>query len=283
MYHAAALTMPGAVIQIPTQPLIDSEDHQHPPGLVHALPIRVQRRLPPPSFLPQSHDISPRPPTPPPPTPFSTSPPASILAETHGRVFSNDLMRPDEQEENRYTELEETFLRRIALNFEGRGEIEDAIEIPDEFEEGSYLEAIGAEGRVSLRFPRIEALFARAARTWPDTPFGLFNRTTMSAPPGPYKDMEEYLRIPSPTNSSDESTSSSSLEYDWQYPESPTQLPPIELPVLQLRMPDTEKTDHQEGSMEICSENARTANCPPIVAFTPRDVPSGVPAETDEP
>jgi len=69
-------------------------------------------------------------------------------------------MRPDEQEENRYTELEETFLRRIALNFEGRGEIEDAIEIPDEFEEGSYLEAIGAEGRVSLRFPRIEALFA---------------------------------------------------------------------------------------------------------------------------
>ena len=42
MYHAAALTMPGAVIQIPTQPLIDSQDHQQPPGLVHVLPIRVQ-------------------------------------------------------------------------------------------------------------------------------------------------------------------------------------------------------------------------------------------------
>ena len=41
MFHAAALSMPGAVVRLPAQPPIDSHGRYQPTGLLFALPIRV--------------------------------------------------------------------------------------------------------------------------------------------------------------------------------------------------------------------------------------------------
>jgi hypothetical protein len=80
----------------------------------------------------------------------------------------------DNTHDNDYTELEQAFLHHVTRYFKGHGEIEQGIQIPEELEDGAYLEALGPEARVSLHFPLVKSLFARAARSWPDTSFGIF-------------------------------------------------------------------------------------------------------------
>ena len=270
MFHVAALSMPGAVVRLPTQPPIDSDGNpQGPPGAVHAIPIRVRRHI----------DESTHVPLPPPPPPTSTPYPAYVLNEDHptyeeaitfGSVPSIVLTQADSSHDDEYTELEQAFLHHVARYFEGRGEIEHGIQIPEEFEVGAYLEALGPEARVSLRFPLIEALFSRAARSWPNTPFGIFLQpqtpdvSSQPEPPIP------SVRLPTASPSSIESECSSSPELDWQYPDSPKQLPELELPLLQLR---TVHEVEENVAMETMEDDTVVASPPPDVLSSPIYVP----------
>ena len=270
MFHVAALSMPGAVVRLPTQPPIDSDGNpQGPPGAVHAIPIRVRRV----NSSPTSFEG----PLPPPPPPTSTPYPAYVLNEDHptyeeaitfGSVPSIVLSHSDNTHDNDYTELEQAFLHHVARYFEGRGEIEQGIQIPEELEDGAYLEALGPEARISLRFPLVESLFARAARSWPDTPFGIFRSPTPIVPNRP-EDPVPVVRLPTASATTNDSIRSSSPEYDWQYPDSPQELPPLELPVTHFRTLTTSMLEIEAVTMETTEDGEITASTPPDHLLSP--------------
>ena len=260
MFYAAALSMPGAVVRLLTQPPIDSDGNpQGPPGAVHAIPIRVRRHVIP--LLP-------------PPLPTSTPYPTYVLNEdrpTYEEAISFGSVpsaQPNDNHNNYYTELEEAFLHHIAQYFEGHGEIEHGIQIPEEFEDGAFLEAVGPEGQVSLRFPLIEALFSRAARTWPNTPFGVFLKPQTPITPSQHDDPVPTVRLPTVSTTTNNSTRSSSPEFDWQYPDSPQELPRLELPVA-FRTLTTSMLELETTNMETTADNTSTASTPLIVPSSP--------------
>ena len=311
--HVVVLCMPSAVIWLPAQPLANSNDNQQgPPAFVHALPIRVQRCItPPPPPQPQVFVSTIALPPPPPPStpdvhidanngalpypevtevegplpippPTSAPYPAYFLNNEHpmyddaitfGSAPFIELGRPQHGEQ--FTELEEVFLHHVARYFKGRGEIERGIQIPEDFEEGAYLEAIGPEGRVSLQFPILESLFACAAIAWPDTPFSIFTRPPTMTTDNLQQSTEQYEHLSSPTLSSSDSVNSSSLGYDWQYPESPPSLPVLKLPISQLRTmingqdEETMETQNTDGITEPASTRPNVILSPPYSLYSP--------------
>ena len=116
MFHVATLSMPRAVVRLPTQPPIDSDGNpQGPPGAVHAIPIHVRLVNPSPTSF--------KGPLPPPPPPTSTPYPAYVLNKDHptyeeaitfGSVPSIVLSNSDNTHDNDYTELEQAFLHHVA-------------------------------------------------------------------------------------------------------------------------------------------------------------------------
>jgi hypothetical protein len=113
------------------------------------------------------------------------------------------------------------------------------------------LEILGEERRVSHRFPKIESLFSRAARTWPTSIFSLFSLFT----PTPYNKRGIYAQpskpqLPTPEASSDDSLPSldtdisssdpndstdATSDLDWAYPPTPPPLPSFEIPQITIQ------------------------------------------------
>jgi len=173
--------------------------------------------------------------------------------------------------------MERGFLVQILEYCQGREELKDGIDIPDELCDGQYLEGIGDEHHISLCFPIIERLFARTARTWPTSFFKYFAptppafirndqghllllaATTLMHPSSSSNmynirksdptmlahDPKGNLQLPTPTTSMEEESSSSDDSNEWLYPSSPSPLPSLELPKLEINdsMHDTFPTN----------------------------------------
>ena len=174
----------------------------------------------------------------------------------------------DNSHDNDYTELEWAFLHHVARYFKGCGEIEQEIQIPKELEGGTYLEALGPEARVSLRFPLVKSLFARAARSWPDTPFGIFSSLTPIVL-NRLEDPVPVVRLPTASVTTNDSIRSSSPEYNWQYPDLPKELAPLELPVAHLRTLTTGMLEIEAAAMKTTEDGVTRASTSPIAPLSP--------------
>ena len=93
---------------------------------------------------------------------------------TFGSHPAGDQVAPDDENTDEYTHVEWLFLVQVLDYCRGREELCRGISIPEELCAGEYLEGLGEERCVSLRFPMLESLFARAARTWPTSVFNIF-------------------------------------------------------------------------------------------------------------
>jgi hypothetical protein len=167
------------------------------------------------------------------------------------QTVANDPIAVDDANRNQYTPVEWSFLTQLQDYCRGDEDLRKGITIPGELCAGQYLEILGEERRVSHRFPKIESLFSRAARTWPTSIFSLFSLFT----PTPYNKRGIYAQpskpqLPTPEASSDDSLPSldtdisssdpndstdATSDDDWAYPPTPPPLPSFEIPQITIR------------------------------------------------
>ena len=159
------------------------------------------------------------------------------------RAQKEDLVTTNDTNRDQYTPAEWLFLAQVQDYGRGNEDLRRGITIPEELCAGQYLEGLGEERRVSLRFPVLESLFSRAARTWPTSVFKVFaprhiplahNDHGNPQLPTPESSTDDdsvpslYTDSSSPRDLNDASQDTSDIE--WTYPLTPPPLPSIEVP-----------------------------------------------------
>ena len=99
-------------------------------------------------------------------------------------------------------------------------------------------------------------------------PFGIFRSLTPIIPNRP-EDPVPVVRLPTASATTNNSICSSSLEYDWQYPDSPQELPPLELPVTHFQTLTTSMLEIEAVTMETTEDGEITVSTPPDHLLSP--------------
>ena len=98
-------------------------------------------------------------------------------------------------------------------------------------------------------------------------PFGIF-RTCTPIVPSQREDPVPVIRLPTASATTNDSICSSSPEYYWQYPDSPQELPPLELPMAHFRTLTTSMMEIEATTKDV-EDHESAASTSPIAPMSP--------------